>query len=110
MRKLIVTLIGLLTVVLLVCGCGAEKVDWDDFFNEYYGECIAACERCIFIANMCNLDFSVEACVLGRWSYGSSPTECRLSVENHINRIIETKDCNDTEYIIAHCMYFSNNH
>ena len=47
MKKLMVTLIGLLGVVLLVSSCGTDvDVDWDEFFNEYYSECIHLCETC----------------------------------------------------------------
>ena len=91
MKKLIVTVVGLLMVVLLIGGCGADTSAGDcldDFFNEYYSECIQYCDTCAKCASMCSIDYQATTCVESRWSYGSSNDSC-VSGEREVITMIE---------------------
>ena len=98
MKKLIVTLVVMLSMVISLSGCGPEDCSCEDplqaFFTEYYIECIQLCTVCSNLASQCNIsNYSIENCVADRWYEGASNFHC-LDFINQINtEWLETEDC-----------------
>lgn len=104
MKKLIVRVLVVLSMVLLISGCGTEDVDWDDFFNEYFSECVSYCATCAEWGEMCNIDYNAGICVDERWRNGSSNNSC-VSGKQKTVTMIEEESCDTTLYI-WHCLNF----
>ena len=98
MKKLITALVVMLTVGLFLGSCGTEDCSCEDplqdFFTEYYTECVQLCAVCFNLASQCNIsNYSIENCVADRWYEGASNSHC-LDFINQINtEWLETKDC-----------------
>ena len=109
MKKLLTTVLGLLLGVLLINGCGTDVEGCegclDDFFNNYYSECIIYCDTCAEWAEMCDLDYDANACVSKRWTRGSPNESCEAATKEKVTPMIEDKDCNMRMYL-WHCLNF----
>ena len=94
MKKLMVTLIGVLGVVLLVSSCGTDvDVNWDEFFNEYHSECVQLCETCAEWSDRCeDVIYSIQNCIDGHWFRGDDNIHCGDANEV-IKDLIFRNDC-----------------
>jgi len=95
MKKLVVTLIGIVVVAILIggCGVGSEECEEDDFFEKYYSECVTLCEICTEWSEMCgNITYDTELCVMKRWYYDPSNNVCTEG-QQRIAELINNKDC-----------------
>ncbi len=96
MKKLVVSLIGIVLVAILSGGCGVGEED--DFFEKYYSECVQLCETCAEWAKMCgNSEYDVNVCVDFRWFMGHSNQGCSTSIPLVIEEWISPKLCNPIE-------------
>ena len=93
MKKLIVSAVLLSVLGLFLSGCGTEEVDWDDFFNEYYSECVQLCKTCAEWAEMCNVEATIESCTERQWYNDTRNRDCDFYA-TEVTKWIEMNECN----------------
>lgn len=93
MKKLSTVMLGTFVLVLCMGSCGTDvNVNWDDFFNEYYSECVQLCETCAEWADMCNVEDTIKACTERQWYKGLRNFDCN-SYTNEVNDWIRIREC-----------------
>ena len=77
MKKLIVTVVGLLMVVLLIGGCGLQQEEEYSFYLEHYRNCVDLCQVNLVMNQRCGKpEYKLEDCINRAWMNGCTLVFC----------------------------------